>query len=341
MKIITALLLAAVSLPAKTLVSSKATAVNDLGLIVGTRCWDDGTCRATMWFRDQFVLDLGTIGQQPSAATGINNLGQVVGYVGSPGGTTHAVLWNWGQKIDLGVLSPGDVSSQATGINDLGWIVGGSCKAPLAVVPPPPDPLAGLPNPQCRAWVHKGGKMQALGLIPGGVTSWATAIARNGDIAGYGDAPFPSPPFPADYFRHSIDAIRWGANGVVKEHLGGNAMDTKAFDLNPTALVGVLASMGFYHDANTTQLFDPNRPGVNHSVFYGINSRNEVAGVWIAEGVYLIPISWQAGAFTTLPLPSLPPNGEALAINDFGLIVGYANNRALMWENGAFKALKE
>ena len=215
MKTITALLLVAVSLPAKTLVSSTATAVNDFGLIVGSRCWDDGTCRATMWFRDQFVLDLGTIGQLNSAATGINNFAQVVGYVSAPGtgGVTHAVLWSWGQRIDLGVLSPGDVSSQATGINDLGWIVGGSCKPALAVVPPAPDPLAGLPNPQCRGWVFRGGKMQALGLIPGGVTSWATAIRLNGEIAGYGDAPFPSPPFPPDYFRHSSMLSGGGQTG--------------------------------------------------------------------------------------------------------------------------------
>ena len=101
---------------------------------MGTRCYDDSTCRATLWFRDLFVYDLGVLPHgSSSVATGINNLGQIVGYSNLTAGPlsttpTHAVAWNLGAIHDLGVLRPDDVSSQATGINDAGQVVGGSCK---------------------------------------------------------------------------------------------------------------------------------------------------------------------------------------------------------------------
>jgi probable HAF family extracellular repeat protein len=201
-------------------VDSQANAVNDFGIIVGQRCSGDGTCRATLWFRDLFVVDLGTLPNGTnSVATGVNNLGEIVGYSNaSATGEMHAVLWLWGRIRDLGVLGPEYVSSRATAINDRGTIVGTSC---TAVPPTPPfaEPL------KCTAFKSQNGsKLLSLGVAPGGVSSWATGINNNGDVVGYGDVPAPSPPFPPDY-RHAIHGFVWTQSGSLT-HFGGTSQPT-------------------------------------------------------------------------------------------------------------------
>jgi probable HAF family extracellular repeat protein len=67
------------------------------------------------------ILNLGTLGDNPSTAFDVNNNGRVVGQAGG------AFLWEDGVMLDLNDLidpASGWTLSYASGINDLGLIVG-------------------------------------------------------------------------------------------------------------------------------------------------------------------------------------------------------------------------
>ena len=201
---------------------------------------------------------------------------------------------------------------------------------------------ASLTDPDCQAFVYRSGRLRSLELIPGGSTSWATAINAKGEIAGYGDAPAPSPPFPSNA-PHAVHAIVWTKSGL--DHFGGTSKPVMALGLNDTgSVVGVSESFAFIRTNGVfTSVATSTSPGPNHSVAYGVNNRNQVVGVFLLGGP-LIAFSWQSGTTTYLPTP-LPPNSTALAINESGLIVGWTRapgeaQVAVMWDHGAVKPLK-
>jgi probable HAF family extracellular repeat protein/predicted outer membrane repeat protein len=95
--------------------------INNASQVVGA----SGT--AFLW-QDGKMIDLGVLGDSPSAALGINNRGQVVGYsyLDRLSGTYHAFLWDSINGMrDLGILPNSYCNcSSAYGINDRGQIVG-------------------------------------------------------------------------------------------------------------------------------------------------------------------------------------------------------------------------
>ncbi|GLQ44964.1 hypothetical protein GCM10007862_00150 [Dyella lipolytica] len=121
--------------------SGAATAINDLGQIVGI----SGICdqavgrysaiHAVLWQNNK-VTDLGNLGVLAwNTPMAINQRGVVVGFANVPGGgsagnfNAHAFIWTAaGGMRDLGTL-PGDSISEALGINDQGLVVGESCGA--------------------------------------------------------------------------------------------------------------------------------------------------------------------------------------------------------------------
>jgi probable HAF family extracellular repeat protein len=171
--------------PAQTTFSSaRAAAVNDFGVIVGSKCsgnYPATICRATLWYGTSFVLDLGTLhGGTSSSATGINSRGQVVGWSTTAAGATHAFLW-WGSMHDLGTVASDmtSVTTFASAINNRGEVVGRSCNAYGGV---------------CKAVVWRNGMAEALAAVPCAnpsslsceENSSAEAINDTGEIVGSG-----------------------------------------------------------------------------------------------------------------------------------------------------------
>ncbi|HZS37276.1 MAG TPA: hypothetical protein VFF06_10630 [Polyangia bacterium] len=110
--------------------TSRATAINGLGQIVGSIDLSDGTAfgrtHAAGWSSSSAQpVDLGTLGGANSLATGVNQSATVVGSseISAGSTTTHAFVRINGAMTDLGAL-PGDTDSVANAVNGSNLVVG-------------------------------------------------------------------------------------------------------------------------------------------------------------------------------------------------------------------------
>jgi len=136
-------------------VVSEATAINNLGQIVGTSLNSGYTAQDAFLYSGGSMQDIG-----PGTATAINNLGQIVG--SSPSGNpsplnTYAFLYSGGSMQDLG---PGT----ATAINNLGQVAGENANG---------------------GFLYSGGSVQNLGTL-GGPASQPYGINDLGQVVGAG-----------------------------------------------------------------------------------------------------------------------------------------------------------
>jgi probable HAF family extracellular repeat protein len=154
-------------------ISSSATAINDMGQVVGSTTFSNGSIHATIW-NGTTPTDLGTLpGATLSSAMGISNSGQVVGVSYTAGGPAppRAVLWSGGVPINLGTLPGGSYSSGVQGINNKGQVVGDSAS------------FAGETVVHATIW--NGATPTELGRLPGEEVSVAQAINNAGTTVGY------------------------------------------------------------------------------------------------------------------------------------------------------------
>ncbi|MGI8414731.1 MAG: hypothetical protein ACR2P2_00685 [Nakamurella sp.] len=157
--------------------TSAATAINDLGQVVGI----SGACgtavggvsarHAVRWDSHGRPHNLGRIGgREWNTPLAINDAGVIAGFANVPGGATsaslypHAFVWTprTGMR-DLHTL-PGDLLSEGLGLNDRGQIVGESCHAHLQ---------------DCRAFLWQDGAMRSVASM---VTSESATLQNASDI---------------------------------------------------------------------------------------------------------------------------------------------------------------
>ncbi len=102
--------------------SSRATAINEDGVAVGSSMTAGDTTRHAVLYRRGLIADLGTLGGGDSEALGIDDCGEVVG-----ASNGHAFLYLHRKMIDLARLLPRNsrwMLTMANGINDRHVIVG-------------------------------------------------------------------------------------------------------------------------------------------------------------------------------------------------------------------------
>lgn len=106
--------------------TSRASAINELGEIVGEADNSLGIGRAFIWDPDNGMLELP--GGFESRANDLNHLGEVVGAASEQaGGRLHAALWKsdtFGNFSMVSLAAVGEYESRAFGINSHGQIVG-------------------------------------------------------------------------------------------------------------------------------------------------------------------------------------------------------------------------
>lgn len=158
-------------MPATPEGSSIGTALNDHGVVVGTRTVDEagGAPWEAFIYSGGQAMALPGLGGRYTAPERINNAGQVAGYGTTAAGDPHAFLYSDGAIVDLGTL--GGSGSYASDLNEDGWVVG----------------VADGPRGQDLGFLYAEGQMHRLrDLLAPGDREWriggADAITDDGRI---------------------------------------------------------------------------------------------------------------------------------------------------------------
>ena len=173
--------------------ASSASAVNELGQVVGSSATLAGTSHAFLWNPDGSLIDLGTLGGEYSFGASINEAGQVVGWSTLPSNSYRAFVWEDGVMTSLPTLG-GD--AHPYDINNRGEVVGESWNGSAW---------------HAVRWTVGSPDMVDMGTL-GGRDSTANSINDLGQVTGYSDLP--------SFFRH---AFLWTEAGGIQDlgTLGG------------------------------------------------------------------------------------------------------------------------
>jgi probable HAF family extracellular repeat protein len=274
--------------------------VNEHGVVVGYY-YRDGEQRAFRWRRGGPLVDLG-----PGIAYAVNDAGTVVGQSHVQEGG-QAVRWT--RRGTVEVLAPDAVASEARDIDRHGTIVG----------------AMNLADGSSRAFVLPAGatEPQALPLPPGHEGDSAAALALNdrGTIVG--------PLQVLDGGSTSSLGLVWRGRHHQVAILPGTAESATVTGINDRGtIIGATLDLDTGLGYVALRWTDPTRPpreiGVpgTGSVPHGINERGVVVGTQFNQA---IPFQWDPRTGRTTTLTGIDPDhGEAYAINDHNLVVGYS-----------------
>jgi probable HAF family extracellular repeat protein len=187
-----------------------ATAVNDHGVIAGSRTLSDGFLHAFVW-RQGRMTDLGVPGGGDVVVTDLNNSDQIVGFAMPPDRAAFAYRWQQGR---LTVLPASRYGGQARAINDRGTIVGS---------------VFGADGGLAVRWSESGSRL--LGTLPGGDASGAGDINDRGVILGGGNVA-----------SHSLDdhAFLWH-RGVLRDLYQAGVPQSATALNNRGVIIGTVA----------------------------------------------------------------------------------------------------
>jgi probable HAF family extracellular repeat protein len=275
-----------------------ATSINDAGQVVGDTY---GTGLGFLWQNGVLNTPLFPMAGQP---TGINSSGLIVGGTGDANGMQVGAIFNSGSLTLLGDL-PGDNRSFAFGVNDSGQVVGSS------------DLVTGNQFTNQHTFIWQAGVFTDLGLPSGYVDSSPNAINSDGDVVGYLTNPSGQ---RSAYLYQNGQFIT--LNSLLPPGSGWDLTDAQ--DLNNSDEVvgfGYLNGVGhgfLYSNGSITDL------GTDFASSQAINDEGQIVG-----GDFL----WSNGVITSLGGITAPPGDYdiasqtvALAINDLGEVVGYAES---------------
>jgi probable HAF family extracellular repeat protein len=249
---------------------------------------------------DYVLTDLGR-----GEAFGINDLGQVTGWRPDPnGGPIKAFIWD--KNSGFTDIGPSTGSNTGRGINNLGHVVGGGWM-----------------------WTKESGII-LLSLPSEAVGIDCGAINNNNQIAGC-----------VRYDPRSYDAVLWNSpTDFVNLGIYDNP-NSWANDINDAGVAVGESNEGgntyravMWNTQGTTTVI----PGLQSatSVAYGINNSGQVVGsYWTSEGLYHGFVYTPGLGLTDIGTPNGRPHSIAVAINDFGWVVGgipgNPNSSAFLW----------
>ena len=281
------------------------------------------------------VVDLGTLGGEPSDALGVNDAGEVVGQSSTAGRSTHAFAYVAGRMVDL---DPGTGNaSQAVGINNSGEVVvtGGSGRNEQGLVyrdgkwrslgvpsranavNDAGDVVGGGVN-GTTLFMHDGTQL-VLGALPGQTTSAAYAINNADEAAGYSGS-------HAVLFRNRqvIDLGTLGGSASIA--YGINDAGTVVGESRYTASSSNGTHAFVSRNGQMTDLGALAPGGLTHAD--DINNRGEIVGTAsLGAGISADLHAFYSEGTSIVDLNSLISCGGcvvtmATAINDKGQIVG-------------------
>lgn len=244
---------------------------------------------------------LAPIGGTQSSAAAINDLGQIVGAstLQSGNALSHATLWNAGLPVDLGGSSS---YSGANDINNLGHVVGGVGSSAFLWTP--------------------GGSMSLLDT-PSGYSSQADAINEQGTVVG------------SRYQSGQTGKATVWVNGVGSElsrESPGQASGANGIN-EAGRIAGLLNSWPLMY---TAVVWDDGGRSTLSSGWSAndINDFNIVVGMSVPRAGLNQAVMWNGTSTVRLPgLGGVSTPSSAEAINNAGQIVGYINNRPVLWSD--------